>query len=182
SLWSHVTGKAVAGPLKGMRLTMLPAVHTTWGLWKASHPESVVLQKRGWSLRNPRAWETEYALGLVVEGAAMGFPFAELKRTPLAELSLAGQPLLVVYIDQAATAVAFRRQVKGRLLTFHSLAPEGELWRIQDRETGSRWNAITGEALSGPLAGATLPPLPATQAYLSSWRELYPRGAIWRAE
>jgi len=182
SLWSHITGKAVAGPLKGLTLTMLPAVHTTWGLWRANHPDTVVLEKPAWTWRTPHLFERDYVLGLVLDGEAVGFPFAALKRAPLAHVSVAGRPLLVAYIQPAATAVAFRREANGRVLTFHRLAREGELWRMQDRETASRWNAVTGEALAGPLAGARLPPVPATQAYLSNWRALYPKGRIWRAE
>ena len=181
SLWSHITGKAIAGPLKGMRLTMLPAVHTTWGLWRANHPDTMVLEKRGLSRRNPHLFEHDYVLGLVVEEEPVGFPFAALKRAPLAHVTAAGRSLLVVYVHPAATAVAFRREIDGRTLTFHRLAQAGELWRMEDRETGSRWNAVTGEALAGPLAGSALRPVPATQAYLSNWRELYPRGRIWHA-
>ena len=182
SLWSHITGNAVAGPLKGTRLTMLPAVHTTWRLWRANHPDTVVLEKRGLSARSPHLFERDYVLGLVAEGEVVGFPFGELSRVPLAHLSLADRPLLVVYIQPAATAVAFRREVDGRVLTFHRLARTGERWQMEDRETGSRWNAVTGEALTGPLAGTLLPRVPATQAYLSSWRSLYPGGWLWRAD
>lgn len=182
SLWSHITGKAVAGPLQGMELQMLPAIHTTWGLWHATRPDTLVLDKRGRYAATERHRRGDaYALGLVVEGEAVGFPFSELGRQPLAHLTMAGRPLLVVYIRPAATAVAFRREVDGRTLTFRRLAREGSGWRMEDRETGSRWNALTGEALSGPLDGKQLRSMPATQAYRSSWRELYPRGRMWSA-
>lgn len=182
SLWSHITGEAVAGPLQGTKLTKLPAVHTTWGFWRGNHPDTEVLEKRGSSRRTPHLFESAYALGLVVGDEAFGFPFDALKRAPLAQLTVAGRRLLVVYIDPAATAVAFWREVDGRVLTFHRLTRQGELWHMEDRQTASRWNAVTGEALAGPLAGVALPPVPATQAYLSNWRELYPRGRIWRPE
>jgi len=182
SLWSHITGKAVAGPLTGMKLTMLPAVHTKWGLWLANHPNTVVLEKRGVSRTTPHLFESEYVLGLVLDGEALGLPFDQLKRTPLAHVAAAGRPLLVVYIQPAATAVAYRREASGRTLTFHRLTRQGDLWHMEDRETGSRWNALTGEAVAGPLAGSLLPPLPATQAYLSNWRQLYPGGKIWAAQ
>jgi len=182
SLWSHITGKAVAGPLKGMRLTPVPAVHTTWGLWRANYPDTVVLEKARWSRRSPHPFEPDHVLGLVLEGEVVGFPFPELKQAPLAHPAVAGEPLLVVYIEPAATAVAFRREVSGRVLSFHRLARKGEVWQMEDRETGSAWNALTGEALAGPLAGAGLAPVPATQAYLSNWRELYPGGRMWRAD
>jgi hypothetical protein len=181
SLWSHVTGKAVAGPLAGARLHMLPAVHTTWGLWIANYPHTRVLAKQWEAPRQPSRFEPDFALGVVVDDEVVGFSFAELERAPLAHAMVAGQPLLVVYIKPVATAVAFRRQVGGRVLTFRDLAPEGPGWRMEDRETGTRWNAVTGEALSGPLEGAELGPVPATQAYLNSWRQLYPGGRLWRA-
>jgi hypothetical protein len=181
SLWSHVKGRAVSGPLEGHRLRMLPALHTTWALWRATHPGTLVLDKRGGGTPSrPLPSEDRHALGIVVAGQAAGFPFEELRRTPLAHHEVGGQPVLVVYVESAATAVAFGRRVAGRTLTFHRLAAEGDGWRMEDRETGSRWNAVTGEAQAGSLSGQILPSLPATQAYLSAWRTLYPRGTMWR--
>lgn len=183
SLWSHVTGKAVSGPLEGTRLRMLPALHTAWGLWRATHSDTLVLEKPSrWVATEPHRWEPTYALGLVVDGEAIGFPFGELARAPLAHLTFAGRPLLVVYIGPAATAVAFWREADGRALAFHRLARHGTGWRMRDRETGSVWNAVTGEALGGPLAGRELRHVPATQAFLSSWRDLYPTGVMWSAD
>jgi uncharacterized protein YbaR (Trm112 family) len=47
SLWSHVSGEALDGPLKGEQLTVLPAVQTTWERWGAAHPDTLVLHKPG---------------------------------------------------------------------------------------------------------------------------------------
>jgi hypothetical protein len=133
SLWSHVTGKAVTGPLQGLELKRLPGLHTTWNLWQSSHPSTLVLDKRGRHSRmRPHRSENAYALGFVVEGEAVGFPFDELGRQPLAQLIVAGRPLLIVYIKPAATAVAFGRQLGGRALTFRRLAREGSSWRMED--------------------------------------------------
>ncbi len=182
SVWSHVTGAAVSGPLAGARLRMLPAIHTTWRLWRATHPDTLVLTKQTRAAPGePHRWESDYALGVIVADEAVGFPFAELARSPLAHATVSKQPLLVVYLESAATAVAFRRQVRGQVLTFQGLAPEDGGWRMDDRETGTRWNAVTGEAVSGPLAGEQLRPVPATQAYLASWQARYPRGRLWHA-
>lgn len=43
SLWSQLAGKSVTGPLKGRRLRLLPFELSTWGDWKARHPEGRVL-------------------------------------------------------------------------------------------------------------------------------------------
>jgi hypothetical protein len=45
SLWEQYTGEPVWGPLvgKGLRLNVLPVVHTNWAEWLAMHPETKVL-------------------------------------------------------------------------------------------------------------------------------------------
>jgi len=45
SLWSTVYGRPVVGPLagSGQQLDRLPVVTTTWGEWRAAHPETTVL-------------------------------------------------------------------------------------------------------------------------------------------
>ncbi len=47
SLWSHLMGEAVVGPLTGKRLTMYPAVMLTYAEWKKLHPDTLVLEKGG---------------------------------------------------------------------------------------------------------------------------------------
>lgn len=183
SLWSHVSGVAVAGSLGGTKLAMLPAVQTTWGLWRANHPDTEVLEKpRGRSPGGPHPFEADVVLGLLLDRQAFAFPFAALRRAPLAHATVANLPLLVVYIGRAATAVAFRRQAGGRVLTFRDLREERGRWYMEDQETGSRWNALTGEAADGRLAGEHLPPLPATQAFLGSWQALFPGGRLCRPD
>lgn len=45
SLWNHLTGEPVAGPLAddGIDLDYFPIVLTTWGDWRAEHPDTTVL-------------------------------------------------------------------------------------------------------------------------------------------
>jgi len=45
SLWSHVTGVAIRGPLVGKRLEAVPVARTTWKKWRAAHPSTLVLAK-----------------------------------------------------------------------------------------------------------------------------------------
>ena len=45
SLWTQITGEAVAGPMKGKKLDELPSEMTTWRVWKAKHPDTLVLDK-----------------------------------------------------------------------------------------------------------------------------------------
>ena len=45
TLWSHVTGEAMSGPLTGRGLAIVPSVQTTWAEWSAAHPDTRVLKK-----------------------------------------------------------------------------------------------------------------------------------------
>ena len=43
SIWTHLDGKAIAGPLEGKRLEIFPIPQMTWGEWKADYSETLVL-------------------------------------------------------------------------------------------------------------------------------------------
>lgn len=67
--------------------------------------------------------------------------------------------------------------------------PAGEARRLQsedlvlyDRETGSFWYQLRGEAIRGPLAGRRLTQLPAGMARWSDWRALHPETAVYKPE
>ena len=38
SIWTHIDGKAIEGPMKGVQLTMVPLPQMTWGKWQESSP------------------------------------------------------------------------------------------------------------------------------------------------
>jgi hypothetical protein len=45
TLWAHLTGEGIVGPLKGKRLNTLPAAMMTWAEWKRLFPGTKVLKK-----------------------------------------------------------------------------------------------------------------------------------------
>jgi hypothetical protein len=47
SEWKQSLGRAIAGPLEGTRLTVLPAAVTTWRAFSTGHPDGVVLAPPG---------------------------------------------------------------------------------------------------------------------------------------
>jgi hypothetical protein len=94
--------------------------------------------------------------------------------------SLGYRDLLVVFDRDAATGVAFDRAVGGRALIFDLApdAPEG-LLAIRDRETGTLWSGLTGEAIEGALAGAQLEQLTFTQVFWFTWTDFFPDASLW---
>lgn len=58
SLWWPLIGKAVSGPMVGIPMKVFDEnrwAQTTWGEWRAAHPESVVLD-RGQDFERPKTW------------------------------------------------------------------------------------------------------------------------------
>ncbi len=211
SLWSHVRGEALSGPLAGTRLTPLPAMHTTWAAWRRLHPGTLVLDparsphRRDYSrdpyegyyytekagvlgakTRDARLTPKQFVVGVRRGGSTKAYPFAALSRTPVVNDDVGG-PVVVVFDEATATAAVFERRAGGRTLTFeaagHPSAPSGRAPmgtpRMRDRETGTVWHGLTGEALEGPLAGRRLTPVPVTYAFWFGWRDHHPETALY---
>ncbi len=73
----------------------------------------------------------------------------------------------------------YARTVKGRTLTF---AVSGKLWKrslvMSDKETGTLWSHILGEAKRGPLKGAELESIPSAMTNWKSWRAKHPKTTV----
>ncbi|ELZ96530.1 hypothetical protein C440_05263 [Haloferax mucosum ATCC BAA-1512] len=49
SYWSQLLAKAICGPQSGERMRILPSTVTTWGNWRAAHPETDAILPPPWS-------------------------------------------------------------------------------------------------------------------------------------
>ena len=117
---------------------------------------------------------------------------AELVGDALRVLLVLKQPVCVVLERISATALAFDPRVDGRTLTFEQ---EGENPRrpeepelegdeppeidfeplfLRDRETRSRWRAISAECVEGELLGRRLRRLPTSMGFWFAWSRFYP--------
>ena len=54
----------------------------------------------------------------------------------------------------------FRSAVQGRTLRFRLVGINNQNFVMQDEETGSWWQQVTGRSFAGPMAGAQLTLLP----------------------
>lgn len=131
TLWSHLLGFAIDGPLDGTRLRSLPSVFTTWAAWRRTRPDTDVLSPRrapydgyegyyengqtgvlGVRRRDPRLKPKELVLG-VMEPAAKAYAFRDLERLGRIRDEVAGRPIEVVYRGPRS-AEAFRVTPAGR--------------------------------------------------------------------
>jgi len=138
SLWSQLLAKAVAGPLKGTQLRLIPLVHTTWGEWRRAHPNTLVLSTdtgyvrdydrdpyAGYvdsnglffpiTRRDPRYHPKERVLGIEVGGVHKAYPFAELARTGGTVVDYVGAAQVTVSFDAASQTARIFDEAKREL-------------------------------------------------------------------
>lgn len=194
TLWSHVTGEALHGPLAGHRLRMLPVVQTTWRRWYAEHPDTKLLAKPH-EIRSSRyadyfrdkrragLFRTEWLrrkmpAKTLVHGIRIG-PHAlavrddRLKRGRFVQAELGGEPVVIVRAADGGVR-AFAARADGHRLTFR----RGKKGVVTDRETGSRWDLARGMAAAGPLKGTRLEELPVQPAFWFAWSAFFPNTAV----
>lgn len=120
TLWSQILSKAVNGPMKGQKLTMIPSSQTSWASWLKKHPKTKVLStdtgfSRDYrrspygdyddntetyfpvSARSKAYHPKERVLGITVNGKHKAYPFVELGKLGKSTLkdSFQGQNLTI---------------------------------------------------------------------------------------
>lgn len=195
SLWPQLLGRAVEGPLTGAELTYVPARLTTWADWRDRHPQTVALVKGyagrfdpydsyyrsrsagviGETVSDERLRRKEFVLGTVIDGTPVAYPYGSLSGEEVVNDEINGTPVLVVFDEETASGVIFRRRIDERTLRFEA---RGDL-KLVDRETGSTWDGLQGIAVDGDLKGSRLERLPSTSAFWFGWKDIYPDTEVY---
>ena len=196
TLWTHVDGHAIRGPLAGRSLVPVAAVHATWKQWKTMYPDSVVLKKRG-EFRSPyesynrssgklgifgrrnedtRLPGKERILGIRADGVAMVFPVGKVRQARLVHAQIGSLPVVLAAAEDRPV-VAYDRRLNDVALTF-TLA-QTKPAALRDVETGTVWRLSDGLAVEGPLKGQHLTRVVAHPAFWFGWRGYFPHSKIW---
>ena len=207
SLWSHITGEAIQGALSGKQLKPLASMpQIAWKTWQINYPETQVLSVpagdgrieslnrdgyadyhasqragvSGMTYTDNRLPNKSLVIGVQMpaeDGTTQfrAYPLTHFAETPILNDTL-GEVSLLVFHDRISFATAvFRRNVAGKVRTF-SLKDS----HFAEDNTGTGWNLITGEAVSGKDRGARLERLPAINIYWFAWARYYPETSIYR--
>lgn len=76
----------------------------------------------------------------------------------------------------------WRAEVEGRRLTFHLAGINNQNFLMEDEETGSWWQQVTGEAIHGPLAGKRLELVFHDELTFATWKRENPGGRVLRPD
>ncbi len=193
--WNHFDGKAIKGPLDGVRMELVSLEMLTFGEWKRRHPYAVVLSgETGFESRYrefvpgsrvgaPHNFED---LRLPVNALVIGVESGEDYKAYPQELMtgaravvndvVGGQPIAVFHDEITGGGLAYARSLNGQLLTFN-LATTEPNWTAIDEQTGSTWDS-QGRAISGPLAGSQLDWVSSFITEWYGWADFHPQTEI----
>ncbi len=119
--------------------------------------------------------EDSRILGLTVGAVPRAYPIGLLDRFEVVNDAVPDLSFVVARCALTSITAVYDRRVGKRVLEFQN---SGALWRdtlvLRDRATGTYWSAATGRALSGPLAGQRLRPIPAVVTSAGDWQRAFP--------
>ncbi len=131
------------------------------------------------ALINPAAADylagTDIVYGAELNGVARAYPRRILDVHELSNDLLGGEPVALANCTLCRSAILYSRRVDGQVLEFVTsglLLDSNKL--MVDRETTSVWRQLTGEAISGPMAGAQLDRFFLSIVTWDEWRQAQP--------
>jgi hypothetical protein len=195
------------GSAAGQPLDTMPVVYTTWDVWRQLAPETTIADVAWESPRDrlisglmrrehvrtrarpatllatgtvdTRLPRKTQLLGLVENDCAAAYTRTLMHAKQVVNDTVGQQPVAVFHEPTSGIAMAYRRRLDDRTLTFYPADRNGQpgptgLVAVDDA-TGSAWNVL-GHCLAGPLAGQQLEPVPFSfdKAFWFAWAAYHP--------
>ncbi len=198
TLWSHLTGEALQGPMVGQHLQQVLSEQTTWGHWRSEHPGTLMLAVDpaevtfdpyqnyyrapdagvvGRKRADDRLPVKEKVIGLRLGGQVKAYSFTALARDRVVNDTVGGVPVVVVFDGLSFSGGVYRRDPGGTLLTF---VPGPNPLSMVDKETRSAWDGLSGKATAGADAAMQLEQVPITYSFWFGWVDFYPNTAVYK--
>ena len=194
SFWQQVSGRCIAGPLKGKELARVHSDELTLAQFTAEAPQGTVLlpepersaqaYERDWEPQIDRlptvvdTSDTQLGPRALVAGVALGGAARAYLATTLEAQRVivdeVGKTPVLLWSRGGRALRGFDRTVDGTARLF---AP-GPGETIVDAETGSAWD-FRGCATSGALAGKCLQPVQVLWDYWFDWRAYNPSSSVF---
>jgi hypothetical protein len=202
SYWQQVSGEAIAGPLKGSRLTRVASDELSWRRFRAEAPDGTVLH--GEAAREgtddyAADWEAQIQgaptvvdttatplppraliFGLEQNGATRAYTAARVREERVVHDELGGVAVLLWAPDAGSVRAFERRVAQGPSAMFTSamFTMNGE--RLIDDVTGSSWD-FTGCAVAGPALGQCLRRIDLLLDFWFDWYVYHPDSGVYGA-
>ena len=200
SFWSQFLGEAVDGKLAGTKLPLVASQLIAWGHWKEQHPDTLFMDTGatgmvldsympyyfsgeagilGETHPDDRLNAKDLVVGVLGETSQKAYSLRSLAATSVVNDSLDGRKLVVVMDTERFATAVFDSNVSNQALTFD---PSIDTGKMTDRETGSTWSKITGEAIAGDLKGERLGRYLYITAFWFGWTDFHPQTELYEPE
>ncbi len=145
------------GPLIRSVANQLEVAGIQWGgvplggIPELNNPARVPAAEADWMI------DDEIILGVIVNDEAVAYPLRIMARHELANDTIGGEDLAVVYCTLCRSALVFERDVAGQKLDFLTsglLLNSNKI--MYDLQTGTLWSHLRGIGIGGPLLGTEL--------------------------
>ncbi len=170
SVWSQPLGEAILGPLTGERLELLSSTVSSWGEWKAAHPDTVALdapsQRSGFDL-------DEMAVVVELGPDSVAFPVPDVRDAGVANALVGDVPVAVTVDPGGDTWTVVSRRLDGRTIELERDGAD-----LVEIDGDGRWEATRGIQLEG--SGGGLDILPGFTSFPADYVTFFPQGFFWQ--
>ncbi|MBI3413039.1 MAG: DUF3179 domain-containing protein [Candidatus Aenigmarchaeota archaeon] len=197
SYWQQITGEAVVGDAIGKNLTKIPTEMTTWALWKAKYPDTLVMSSdtgfdrdygtdpyggyeesdKTWYFpkkEDGRLFVKDIIYGVAFNEGSKAYPKSNVTSDGVINDQIGKNKLLIMHDSDLDTVKVFDRVLRGTELNFETV--DG---KIVDMKTKSSWN-YEGVAVDGPLKTEKLKRIDATHSFWYVWAGFYPQTSVYK--
>ncbi|MDE2150085.1 MAG: DUF3179 domain-containing protein [Gammaproteobacteria bacterium] len=122
--------------------------------------------------------DSQRVLAIAAGNAAVAYPINILNWHEVVNDRVGAIPILVSWCPLCQTGLIFRRPLHGAAGRPLEFGVSGLLYQdnllMYDRQTDSLWSQLQARAISGPLKGREMQPLPAAHTTWGAWRTRHP--------
>lgn len=121
--------------------------------------------------------------GIQFNGVVKAYPIKILNWHEIVNDWFGNDPLVITYCPLCGSGITFSRSIAGEM---RESGVSGLLYNsdvlLYDKQTESLWSQIMGKAISGPLKGTSLEPVPMTLTTWQDWRDQHPETLVLSTE
>ncbi len=176
SVWSQVWGQAIAGPLKGTTLELIPAAIVPWGTWKAEHPGTLALDTAELGFVGHEIPSDNWVIGVTIGEAAKAYYFTAVAEVGLVNDWVGPYPVAVYADAESRNVHVYLRQMGEQVLT---LSLDETRAYLVDTETRGQWDIARGLPKGGDFRAEGLLLVPYISSFDWAWLDFHPNSAFY---
>lgn len=121
-------------------------------------------------------------LDVEINGKTKAYPIQFLAYHHQVQDTIGGKPFIVTYCNVCRTGRVYEPIIKGHPEKFRLVGMDHYNAMFEDITTGSWWRQATGQAVTGPLKGESLPEVNVEQLTVKKLFELHPNALVMQAD